>query len=188
MPGSSGLSARFFVALLLPLEVETYANRVIAELGDRYRTRTAKAAPHITLQPPFLWKTDAQSLDALGQEVKAIAAAHPPVPVSLSGFGAFKPRVVYLNVNKTEALLGLQAGVAHHLAAQLNIVDPTANRGYSPHVTVASRNLSPTLFRRIWDELQDRPVQFEFLCDRLTLLVYKERWYTHSEYALAKVT
>jgi len=185
MTAPASLSARFFVALMLPPAVETYANSVIAELGDRYRTGTAKAAPHITLQPPFLWDTEAKSIEALCQELRAIAATHRPVSIHLDGFGAFRPRVLYINVGKTESLLNLQTGVAQHLEHQLNIVDPKANRGYSPHVTVASRNLSPALFRRIWAELQNRPVQFEFRCDRLTLLEYNEKWYTHSAYAFA---
>lgn len=179
------LTTRFFVALMLPPEVEDYANRVIAELGDRYRTRTAKAAPHITLQAPFRWPHEPDALNTLSTELKAIAAQQPPVPIILDGFSAFQPRVLYINVAKTPELLSLQSALAAHLQP-LNIIDPKAkSRSFSPHVTVASRNLSPGLFRRIWADLRERPAHFEFTCDRLTLLIYRDRWHRHSEYILA---
>ena len=173
---------RFFVALMLPPEVEAYANETIGELHSQYRTRTAKAAPHITLQAPFLW--DPSQIDDLSQAIAAIAAQQSPVPVTLDGFDAFKPRVLYINVEKAPELLALQTSLAQHLQ-QLDITDPKAkSRSFSPHVTVASRNLSPALFRRIWADLQQRPVHFEFWGDRLTLLIYKDRWHIHSEYSL----
>ncbi len=177
--------ARFFIALMLAPEVEAYASGVIAELRKRYRTSTAKAAPHITLQPPFLWATNTNSISKLAQQIEAIAARQAPVPICLNGFSAFEPRVLYINVEKTEALLTLQAQIARHLSAHCSISDPKAkSRSFSPHVTVASRNLSPALFRRAWDDLQSRPVHFEFVCDRLTLLVYRTQWDIHTEYSL----
>ncbi|MGF1512527.1 MAG: 2'-5' RNA ligase family protein [Elainellaceae cyanobacterium] len=180
-------SPRFFIALMLPPEVEAYANSVIAELRDRYQTRTARAAPHITLQPPFLWDDEPQAMDTLAQGISAIAAQHAPVPVCLEGFSAFKPRVLYIDVCKTEALLDLQSHMAHHLEAYFGIADPKP-RPYTPHVTVASRNLSPGLFRRIWVDLRSRPAHFEFICDRLTLLVHRGQWHIHSDYALQPLT
>lgn len=174
---------RFFVALLPPLEVQEYANQVIQELGDRYQTRTSKSPPHITLQPPFQWQL--QQVAPLEQTLSEFANQQPRAPVKLSGFGAFAPRVLYINVLKTIELLTLQAALATHLKETLGIVDPKSNRAFSPHLTVASRNLTRQTFRQAWTELQTHQVEFEFVGDRLTLLIHDgQRWQIRSEFSL----
>lgn len=176
--------SRFFVALIPSVEVQEYANQVIRELGDRYRTRTSKAPPHITLQPPFLWQPE--TVADLENCLKRVAQEHPPVPLMLSGFGAFAPRVLYMNVLKTPELLTLQTHLMARLEAQLGIVDPVSKRRpFSPHLTVASRNLTRRTFNQAWAELSQQPVAFECVVDRLTLLIHNgQRWQIQSEFPL----
>jgi len=175
--------ARFFVALLPPLEVQEYANQVIQELGDRYQTRTSKSPPHITLQPPFQWQI--QQVSQLEQTLSNFARSQSRVSMKLSGFGAFVPRVLYIDVLKTAELLALQAALTKHLEETLEIVDPKSkSRAFAPHLTVASRNFTRLTFKQAWAELQLRPVEFEFVGDRLTLLIHDgQRWQIQSEFA-----
>ncbi|MBD1870073.1 2'-5' RNA ligase family protein [Cyanobacteria bacterium FACHB-471] len=178
---SDASNPRFFVALLPPLEVQEYASQVIQELGDRYQTRTSKSPPHVTLQPPFQWQL--QHIARLEQALSEFANQQSQVPVALSGFGAFAPRVLYINVLKTVELLALQTALATHLEETLEIVDPKSNRAFSPHLTVASRNLTRQTFKQAWTELQMRQVEFEFVGDRLTLLIHDgQRWQIRSEF------
>jgi len=172
-----GAQNRFFIALMLPEEVERYANQVIEELSDRYHTHTAKAAPHITLQPPFLWPMD--STQKLEGAIATVAQTQSPIPIQLSGFGCFSPRVLYINVVKTPELLQAQKQLMGHLEETLNIVDKKAkHRPFAPHVTVASRNMTPAIFKQAWRDLQERAVRFDFVCDRLTLLIYNDQSHT----------
>lgn len=179
---------RFFVALMLPDEVEAYANQVIRELGDRYNTRTAKAAPHITLQPPFLWSL--ASVEQLERAITTVAATHSPIPLQLKGFGCFSPRVLYIDVVHSNELIEVQRHLMVHLEEHLNVIDPKAKgRPFAPHVTVASRRMTPGIFKRAWRELRDQEVAFEFVCDRLTLLRYvnegnTHRWISHQTFPL----
>lgn len=176
--------SRFFVALLPPLEVEQYADRVIRELGDRYATSTAKASPHVTLQPPFEWSLG--QVEALETCLAAFATGQSSPLVKLSGFGAFRPRVLFINVVQTPELLALQSALQQHLQAELNIVNPNADRPFAPHITVASRHLTPLSFQQAWAQLQARPVEFEFSSDRLTLLVHTgQQWLVRSTFPLA---
>lgn len=180
------MSTRFFIALIPPQTVQNYADRVIQELGDRFQTRTAKAPPHVTLQPPFIWEIDAVS--QLEEILQQFAQRRSSVPVRIDGFGAFAPRVLYLNVLKTAELLSLQAALREELEAKLDIRDPkTRQRGFSPHLTVASRNINKPIFQAAWRELQGRSVQFEFVGDRLILLIHDgQRWQIRSEFALTR--
>lgn len=175
---------RFFVALLPPAHVQDYAIDVIRELGDRYRTRTSKAPPHITLKPPFDWPL--ATAPALKQQLQDFAQTQAAAPIRLSGFGAFAPRVLYVNVAKTPTLLMLQANLLAHLETSLGIVDPQSKRRpFAPHLTVASRNLTRQTFTLAWADLQQRPVEFEFTVQTLTLLIHQGRqWDIHADVPL----
>lgn len=180
--GEEAPQTRFFVALLPPIEIQTYAEDVIQELGQHYRTRTAKAPPHITLQPPFLWANASVSL--LEATLAQFASEQTVVPIQLSGFGAFAPRVLYMNVLRTPELLEQQAALMNKLEIELGIVDPVSKkRPFAPHLTVASRNLTRQTFRAAWAELQSRSVEFQFVAERLTLLSHDgQRWQIRAEF------
>ena len=199
---------RFFIALIPPVEVQDYANSVIRELSDRYHTRTSPSPPHITLQAPFLWqmahlsrletcldqftrqsaqRQSPQSQSAQSQSAQSQSAqSQPAVPIVLSGFDNFAPRVLYINVLKTPELMMLQARLMAHLETHLGIVDPIAqHRPFSPHMTVASRHLTPATFQQAWSELQLRPVEFEWVSDRFALLLHDgQRWQVRSQFLI----
>lgn len=177
---------RCFIALLPPPEIQEYANAVIGELGDRYQMKTAKAPPHVTLQAPFLWRDE--NLPLLERSLQEFASRQAPVPITLSGFGAFAPRVLYMYVQKTPSLLKLQANLLAYLEATLAIVDPVAKRrSFTPHLTVASRNVTPPTFQQAWTALQSRSAEFEFLGTELTLLVHTgQKWQIHAEFELSR--
>jgi 2'-5' RNA ligase len=68
----------------------------------------------------------------------------------------------------------------------LGIVDAKAKqRGFSPHLTVASLNLTRETFRQAWSELWQQSVEFSFVGDRLTLLIYNgQNWDIRAEFSL----
>jgi 2'-5' RNA ligase len=177
---------RFFVALLPPAEIQDYAANVIQDLSQRYHTRTSQSPPHITLQPPFLWSR--ARLADLTASLQTFAHEQSALPVFLSNFGAFAPRVLYLQVVKTPELLAFQSVLSKHLVIA-NIIDPAhqEQRPYVPHLTVASRKLTRQTFQQAWSELQTQTVQFQFMADRLTLLIYiDQRWQVQSEFYLGR--
>lgn len=175
---------RCFIAFIPPQPIQDYATQIIQALGDRYRTRTAQAPPHITLQPPFLWPSNATS--RLEDRLSSFAHSQVQIPIVLSGFGAFAPRVLFINVLKTVELLRIQADLMAYLEKNLGVVDPVAQRRpFSPHLTIASRNLNRQTFKQAWSELEPQQVEFEFISDRLVLLIHDgQRWQVQAEFAL----
>jgi len=170
--------SRFFIALLPPLAIQSYVNQLKQEFADRYASRGAqRSPPHITLQPPFEWLVE--QVPVLEECLINFTANRESVPVMLSGFGAFPPRVIYINVVKTQVLLTLQTDLMVYLEATLGIkLDPVSkNRAFSPHMTVAFRDLTRQNFRVAWSEFQQRHLQFEFTATELTLLIHDgRRW------------
>lgn len=195
--------SRFFIALLPPQEIQDYVKEIQQYFGDRYASYGAqKSPPHITLQPPFEWLPEqvpvleqCLSTFALNRE-STFSWRQPPgaaltssVPVTLNGFGAFPPRVIYVNVLKTQELLTLQTDLMTHLETLLGIVDPVSKtRAFSPHMTVAFRDLTRQNFKAAWPEFQQRQLHFEFTSGYLTLLLHNgKRWNVSAEFPFSSV-
>jgi 2'-5' RNA ligase len=173
----------YFIALLPPHEIQDNANEVKQYFSDRYNSRHAlKSPPHITLQAPFEWNRDCE--DVLEDSLRNFAGTQTSIPIALSGFGAFPPRVIYINVVKTPELLTLQLDLTNHMMQQLGIIDPmTKVRPFAPHMTVAFKDLTKQNFKAAWPEFEQKSLDFKFSAEGLTLLVHAgERWNVKSEF------
>ncbi|MEH1780080.1 MAG: 2'-5' RNA ligase family protein [Nostoc sp.] len=178
--------SRFFVALLPPQDIQDYANQIKQYFADRYTSRGAlKSPPHMTLQPPFEW-ADA-NLPLLEASLKEFASGQQPVAITLKGFDAFAPHVIYINVVKSQELLTLQADLMAYTESNLGVVDKVSkSRLFAPHITVAFRDLTKQNFKAAWPEFEKRQLHFEFTTDKLTLLLHDgRRWNIKSEFAFA---
>lgn len=163
---------RFFIALVPPPDIQAIANAIKHQFAEEYASQAAlKSPPHITLQPPFEWML--HDLPTLEQQLAEFARQQTLFEVELSGFAAFPPRVIYINVVKTAALLNLQTSLMANLEATLRIVDaPSKQRTFTPHMTVAFRDLTEPNFNAAWQIFQERSLQLKFLVSSLSLLLH----------------
>lgn len=172
-----------FIALLPPEEIQQTVTGMKQHFAEVYAASHAlKSPPHITLQPPFKWQTE--GLPRLKQTLQAFAQMQAPIPIILSGFGAFVPRVIFINVLKTPELLAVQKTLMTNLEATLGIVDQVGKtRPFAPHMTLASRDLTKPNFRLAWQEFQARELHYEFTVPHLTLLAHNgKHWEIESEF------
>lgn len=179
---------RFFIALLPPPPIQDYATQIKQEFCDRYSSKAAlRSPPHITLQPPFEWALD--DIDQVKHQLQVFASRHSSLPIQLSGFGAFPPRVIYIDVVRSSELLELQRNLMAHLEETLDIVHPVSKqRPFAPHMTVAFRDLKPASFRIAWPEFENRELEFEFMASALTLLLHDgQRWTVYEDFQLEAV-
>ena len=179
----SAANGRFFIALLPSQAIQDDANAVKQVFVERYNSSAAlKSPPHITLQPPFEWSLAA--FPVLTQRLSEFAAQSAPLSIALSGFGAFPPHVIYINVTKTQPLLALQIALIAHLEQSLGIVDETAKmRSFIPHMTVAFHDLTQENFQLAWAEFQHRSLERAFTATHLTLLRHvSQQWLIDAEF------
>jgi len=175
--------SRFFIALLPPQDIQDYANQIKQYFADNYASRGAqKSPPHITLQPPFEWVDTNVSL--LETSLREFASKQNSIPITLSGFAAFPPRVIYIDVVRSQELLTLQADLMAYVESNLQIVDKVSKtRPFAPHMTVAFRDLTKQNFKAAWPEFEKRQLYFQFTADNLTLLLHDgKRWNIKSEF------
>ncbi|NJM99121.1 MAG: 2'-5' RNA ligase family protein [Phormidesmis sp. RL_2_1] len=177
---------RFFVALLPPVEVQAKANAVKEIMRDQYASKAAfRSPPHVTLLAPFEWPI--AELPRLASTLAQFAAGQLPVPITLDGFGAFSPHVIYINVVKSDRIMTIQPELLLHLDNTLGLVSQRdRNRSFVPHLTVAFRDLKPNMFRKAWSVFQHQEIHFDFTVHQLTLLIHDgNRWSVKEDYDFA---
>ncbi|WP_017306460.1 2'-5' RNA ligase family protein [Spirulina subsalsa] len=175
---------RYFIALLPPLEVQQQANELKAYFARVYDSRKAfNAPPHITLYPPFLWPENrwAELIEVLGQ----FAQHQRPIPIVIDGFGAFKPRVIFLRPRKTPELMEIEQTLGAVLKEELGLVLPQKHRSFNPHITLAFRDLTRDNFKAAWSKFEKREFYSAFTLNQLTLLRHQEHhWEIEREFAV----
>lgn len=173
---------RWFIALVPPGAIQEQAEAVIEDLTARYQTRTAKAPPHITLVPPFELAVNA--MGPVKQALAGFAQQQQPLGVTLEGFSAFPPRVLFIDVARSPQLLQLKADLEACLVQQCDL--PSDNHPqFNPHMTVASRKLDRAKFKTMWQELEGQAFNASWHCDELTLLRYEQqRWHFDQAFKL----
>jgi len=175
---------RWFVALLPPTAIQAQATEIIEDLTERYHTRTAKAPPHITLMPPF-----ELTLNAMGPVKRALrefSQQQEPVQVTLDGFSAFPPRVLFINVMRSPQLLKLKTDLEDCLVQRCDLPQDR-HSSFNPHVTVASRKLNRAKFEQMWTELKPQQFSAAWESDAVTLLRYeKQGWQVEQTFALGQ--
>ena len=94
-----------------------------------------------------------------------------------------------MDVIKTPQLIQIQTALMKDLEQQLNIVhEVSKKRPFSPHVTVAFKDLSRTAFKTAWPEFVQRPIHFEFTVSQLTLLIHNgQNWNIKAEFPFLNI-
>jgi 2'-5' RNA ligase len=158
----------YFVAILPPVAVERLVRTIQHAIADQFKSQRALSSPpHLTLYPPF----NLEHPTLLHDTLTTLAPSHPSIPIRLSGFAAFPPRVIYIDVQPTPELMTLQATLSNQVSQVLRVCPQS--HPYVPHMTVAFRDLSPQAFRQAWAWIRDRPFEEAFMTHQFTLLKHQ---------------
>ncbi|MEN9230764.1 MAG: 2'-5' RNA ligase family protein [Thermostichus sp. DG02_5_bins_236] len=180
----SASKQRLFLALLPPLPLQEQVRALQQEFVDRFSSRAAlRSPPHITLVPPFEWPRS--EWPALIGSLRVFATSQDSISVELSGFGAFAPHVIYIQVVPSSELQQLQSAVQTLMQPLLQPKNPaTPSRPFVPHITLAFRDLTPGNFRAAWPEFQPRRFQAAFEATDLTLLQHDgQQWQVAEQFS-----
>ncbi|BCX11263.1 MAG: hypothetical protein KatS3mg067_0201 [Thermosynechococcus sp.] len=174
---------QYFMALLPSPEIQAEVTCLKQYCCDRYQSQAAlRSPPHVTLYPPFWWPDAA--IAELEQALETFCCQVAPVELIFDGFAAFAPRVIYIHVAPTPALKDLQAQLVKAVVKPLNL-PPTQRHPFTPHMTIAFRDLTKEHFRHAWAEFQEKPFTARCWVSHLTLLVHNgRRWQIYREFLL----
>jgi 2'-5' RNA ligase len=166
--------AKYFLAIVPPTQIFNEIESLKKEISEKYFTKGALLSPaHITLHMPFEFEE--------GKEQKLIGCLsefsfNSCFEINLKGYDCFEPRVVFINVEKTEELNMLQKQLVSQLKKNLNIFNQADDmRGFHPHLTIAYRDLKKPVFYQIWEEYQNKSFEKTFTCQSFWLLKKDEK-------------
>jgi 2'-5' RNA ligase len=176
----------YFIALVPDEPVYSEIWQLKEEIRDRFASKAAlRSPPHITLHMPFKWPSKKEAL--LGSTLQAVAEEQEPFIITLNKFGAFEPRVIYVGVEESAELTGLQKTIATQAAAVWHIYPMSGGRPFRPHMTIAFRDLKKPKFYEAWQEFKERPYQNTMPVRKICLLKHNgKHWFEDKHFALNK--
>jgi 2'-5' RNA ligase len=162
----------YFIALLPTAEVGKEIIRLKQEFAERYGARHAvKVLPHITIQVPFT--ADPALEKAFCSDLLEFAATQPPFEVKLSGFGSLRHKdsqVLFINVEKTPAMADMHGRLMSFLRREFCFSKMLARTAFTPHITVAFKDLTGSQFDAAWPAYEHRPFEASFKVNNLYFL------------------
>ncbi|SEW01430.1 2'-5' RNA ligase family protein [Chitinophaga arvensicola] len=162
----------YFIALLPTAEVGKEIIKIKQEFAEQYGPMYAlKVLPHITLQVPFT--ADPALEKAFCDELTEFAKTQAPFEVSLKGFGTFpnkQNRVLFINVEKSETMSAMHRQLINFLRKEFGFSTMLARTGFTPHVTVAFKDLEDDQFNKAWPEYENKEYEATFKVNNLYFL------------------
>lgn len=169
----------FFIALLPAEDIQAEVTRFKEYAAEHFGSaRALRSPPHLTLIPPFNWPEG--RVGELGEALEPFAAQERPFPLRLHNFNCFAPRVIFVDVERKDELLGLRNRLEAYLEENLGL-KPKGRREYNPHMTVAFKDLQRKAFPGAWAYFSRLQYEREFAVDALALLRHSGRKWEVSE-------
>jgi 2'-5' RNA ligase len=162
----------YFIALLPTAEVGKEIIKIKQDFAENFGPVYAlKVLPHITLQVPFT--ADPALEKSFCDELAEFAKTQAPFEVSLNGFGTFpnkQNRVLFINVEKSETMGALHRQLINFLRKEFGFSTMLARTGFTPHVTVAFKDLEDAQFEKAWPEYENKEYKATFKVNNLYFL------------------
>jgi 2'-5' RNA ligase len=163
----------YLLALLPPEPVFSQTWALKQEVHGLTGSRNAvRLPPHITLLPPLRESADFEQ--ACTAALAAFVAGEAAFEVGLDGFAWFGDRTLFVRVSEGTALCAFHARLMAWCAAHLPQVRPE-NRPYTPHLTLATRDLPPAQVPALRQLFAGRSYAAAFVVAQLTLFRHDGR-------------
>lgn len=177
----------YFIAIIPPEPIYSKAAELKAHMAKRYSSKAAlNSPPHITLHMPFRW--DEEKEEKIFSTLENLTDNRQAFDLSLENFGAFKPRVIYIDLKRQPALEDFHDDLKKVMKISLNIFNADyKDRGFNPHMTLAFRDLKKSAFFEAWKEFESKEFHASFTADKITLLKHNgKNWDVYREFFLKK--
>lgn len=164
----------YFIALIPPEPWKEAVTELKKEFSTYKSFHALKSPPHVTLIPPF--RMGADSEPKLKRELNEFAASRHQFSLRVVGFGAFKPRVIFLEIELSDDLTALYDGITRDFGY---LIEDSfrSNKRFHPHMTLAFRDLTKSMFHKAWDHYRDKEFSFEFQVESVYLLKHNGKFW-----------
>jgi 2'-5' RNA ligase len=144
---------RYLIAIIPPEDINEQIRRFQLDMAERFQSSKAlKNVPHITLKAPF--QIDNEEHTKVVKWFELLQTDVAPFTVELNGFGNFSNSarpVIYGKPVKNLVLDRLQKELMQQFASAFpGIKIAHTEKEFSPHITIAYRDLTPEFFTKAW--------------------------------------
>ena len=166
----------YFIALIPGNELRDRVLAVKERMKALYNASHALKSPaHITLQMPF--RRNSGDEPRMTETLRRFAAAEKPFELRLDGFGAFAPRVIYINITEPGPVRELHSRLKAVLSSELGLSPSELMNDVQPHITVATRDLTKTAFSQVWPEIRNEEFKATFTAGSIFLLKHNGKYW-----------
>lgn len=171
----------YFIAIIPPNPHKEDIEKIKQEFCQKFGPIHAlKSPPHITMVPPM--KLQESELNLMNKRIKSVIKHEKSFELSAFRFSAFSPRVIFIDFVKSNELRDFHNRLT-------NILEIESKYQFSPHMTIAFRDMKPPVFHRAWKEYKHKSISFKFLVDQLYVLKHDgKKWQTNGEFLFADST
>src|SRR4051794_13573099 len=168
-----GQAQLYFIAIMLSQTADAAIISFKNDMADRFQSRKAlRTASHITLKAPF--KVAADERPHLLQWFEGMRITTTPFMQEVKDFGAFNNKrnpVIFVQPVMNESLKHLQKEVLKQFSHAFPKEAISKNEHvFSPHITIAYRDLYYHHFKEAWEEYQMKTYSALFEVDSFQLL------------------
>ncbi|MDA3613958.1 2'-5' RNA ligase family protein [Polluticaenibacter yanchengensis] len=169
--------ALYYIAILCGNEINEKVLSLKNYMQSTYGSRAALKSPaHLTIIPPFKSEEDLENnYKSFLDEVNFTLV---PVTVKLNGYNHFGERVLFVDVEKTEALLNIEKETFNLFEDRFPAISFNAKPEFNPHVTIATRDIPEgKLSEALAYFKENHPFNDEFTVKELKLMKLKNnKW------------
>ncbi len=175
----------YFIALIPSSPVYEEALELKKYFKEQYESKAAlNSPPHITLHMPFLWTEEREK--KLIEKLLIFSKKCDPLKVCMDNFSSFPPRVIFINVAESDALIALQKNLHRFCKTELDVFNANyKEQPFHPHLTLAFRDLKKVQYQQALEEFSRKEYKAEFMADKISLLKHNGKsWNILKEFVL----
>jgi len=168
----SSNTSRYFIGVLAPELISQEIIEFQKHFDGKYKSKGAlRSPPHLTLISPFLLpKGKEQSLISF---LNNFSTVRTPFEISIDGFGSFGVGVIYAAIEKSTELKNIEKDLADVLRKRFNLKKSDGSSfAFSPHVTLAFKDLTPPMFQLAWAEYAEKLYRRKWQVTGISLFQY----------------
>ena len=166
----------YFIAIVAPEDINQQVLKWKFFFKERYECSVALKSPaHITIIPPF-WMNEERENDLINS-IREFSITKTKFEITLQNFAAFQPKVIFVDVAKSEVLNGLYQSFADFIISQNKFPIKKEERPFQPHVTLATRDLYKKAFLEAWEIFSKKKYEASWIVSGISLLRHnKKNW------------
>ena len=167
----------YYVAIVCPDELNNKIQAFKLWMQEKFGCKVALKSPaHITLIPPFWFAAEKE--DILLQAMHSFEGPEQSIKIELNDFAHFSNRVLFIDIKPNDHLAKVRQKAEDHFFNKLGTIIKKETRPFTPHITIANRDLKPGDFKKAWEHFSAMQFEESFMAEQISLLRLDEgKWH-----------